>query len=150
MRAIVQRVRRASVAVRAPDGGTETVGQIGVGLCVLVGVTHTDTIDHACRMGDKLVRLRIFPDDADKMNRSLVDAAGDMLVVSQFTLYGDARRGNRPSFVEAARPDVAEPLIESMVEHIRAGGVKVETGRFRTDMDVELVNWGPVTLNLEL
>ncbi len=145
MKALVQRVERAQVTV---DG--EVVGRIGAGLCVLVGVTHDDTAAHAEKMANKLMKLRIFDDDEGKMNRSVADIGGAVLVVSQFTLYGDATKGNRPSYVEAARPEQAEPLVDDVVSHLRALGVKVETGRFRAMMKVELVNDGPVTIALEL
>lgn len=150
MRAVIQRVREASVTVHHPDGGSEVAGTIGPGLCVLLGVTHTDTGPIARKMADKLARLRVFPDADDKMNRSVIDADGEILVVSQFTLYGDARKGNRPSFVDAARPDVAEPLVGEVVEQLSGHGITVATGRFRTDMEVALVNWGPVTVVLDV
>ncbi len=145
MRAVVQRVRRAEVTV-----DSEIVGAIGPGLCVLLGVTHGDTEASARKMADKLSKLRIFADADDKMNLSLQDVEGEMLVVSQFTLYGDAAKGNRPSFVAAASPEVAEPLIGQTIDQLRSLGLRVETGRFRADMDVELVNWGPVTIVLEV
>ena len=145
MRALVQRVSRARVTV-----DDEVVGAIGPGLCVLVGVTHDDTEAQARKLAEKLWKLRIFTDDEDKMNLSVADIDGEVLVVSQFTLYADAAKGNRPSYVAAARPEVAEPLIEVVVEHLRSLGAVVATGRFRADMDVELVNDGPVTIMLEL
>ncbi len=145
MRALVQRVARATVTV---DG--EVVGAVGHGLCALVGVTHDDTEAEARKLADKLWKLRIFGDDDDKMNRSVADIGGEILVVSQFTLYADAAKGNRPSYVAAARPDVAEPLIEVAVEHLRSLGATVATGRFRAEMAVELVNDGPVTIMLEI
>ncbi len=145
MRAVVQRVSRARVSV-----DDEVVGAIGVGLCVLIGVTDGDDAATAEKLADKLRLLRIFTDDAGKMNRAVGEVAGSILVISQFTLYGDARKGNRPSFVEAARPEVAEPLIEHCVARLRSGGVAVETGRFGADMDVEIHNDGPVTIILEL
>lgn len=144
MRALVQRVSRASVEV---DG--EMVGAIGTGLCVLVGVTHTDTESEAAKLAGKVWNLRVFDDDAGVMNRSLAEAGGEVLVVSQFTLYGDTRRGRRPSWVAAAPPEVAEPLVEAFVARLRSLGANVVTGRFRADMQVELVNDGPVTLMLE-
>ncbi len=155
---MVQRVSRASVAVREPSGDAtateEVVGAIGAGLAVLLGVTHDDDGARATRLADKLWHLRVFPDAAGQMNRSLADraAAGEeagVLVVSQFTLYGDARKGRRPSFVAAARPEVAEPLVAAVVEALDALGASVATGRFRTDMAVSLVNDGPVTLIVE-
>lgn len=144
MRAVVQRVSRASVTV---DG--ETVGQIGHGLCVLVGVTEGDDQETARRLADKLSNLRIFSDDDDKMNHSVTDVAGSVLIVSQFTLYGDAKKGNRPSFVSAARPEVAEPLIELVTQSLGDRGIEVATGRFGADMAVDLQNDGPVTILLE-
>ncbi len=130
--------------------GTEVTGEIGPGLCVLVGVTHDDTEDQAVKLAQRLWKLRIFSDDEGKMNRSVNDIGGSLLIVSQFTLYADARKGNRPSYVDAARPEVAEPLIERTVKELKALGADVETGRFRADMDVELVNDGPVTIILEV
>ncbi|MDH3301836.1 MAG: D-aminoacyl-tRNA deacylase [Acidimicrobiia bacterium] len=145
MKALVQRVERAQVTV-----GGEVVGRVGPGLCVLVGVTHDDTSAHAEKLASKLAKLRIFDDDDGKMNRSVLDVGGEILVVSQFTLYGDAAKGNRPSYIEAARPEQAEPLVDEVVDHLRGLGLKVETGRFRAAMKVELVNDGPVTIALEL
>ena len=128
------------------DGITERVGEIGPGLCVLVGVTHDDTADTAERLAARIANLRIFDDDDGVMNRSLLDTGGAALVVSQFTLYGDTTRGRRPGWSEAARPEVAEPLVDAVVGALSSLGVPVQTGRFRTDMVVELVNDGPVTL----
>ena len=145
MRAVVQRVSEASVTV---DG--EVVGEIGPGLCVLVGVTHDDGVDAALRLAAKLWHLRILDDDAGVMNRSVAEAGGQLLVVSQFTLYGDTRRGRRPSWVAAARPEQAEPLVDAVVEELRGLGADVATGRFRADMRVALVNDGPVTLVVEV
>lgn len=145
MRAVVQRVSEASVTV---DG--EVVGAIGPGLCVLVGVTHDDGVDTARRLAAKLWHLRVLDDDAGVMNRSVADAGGQLLVVSQFTLYGDTRRGRRPSWVAAARPEQAEPLVDAVVEELRGLGADVATGRFRADMRVALVNDGPVTLVVEV
>jgi D-tyrosyl-tRNA(Tyr) deacylase len=144
MRGLVQRVTRASVTV-----GGEVVGAIGPGLCVLVGVTHDDDGARADKLARKLWELRVFPDDDGVMNRSVAEASGALLVVSQFTLYGDTRRGRRPSWVDAARPEHAEPLVEAVVAGLRGRGADVATGRFRADMQVELVNDGPVTLLLE-
>ncbi|MFT7598903.1 MAG: D-tyrosyl-tRNA(Tyr) deacylase [Acidimicrobiales bacterium] len=141
----MQRVERANVTV-----GTSVVGSIGAGLCVLVGITTADTVDLADKLAEKLWKLRIFPDADDKMNLSVADTGGEVLIVSQFTLYGDARKGNRPSFITAARPDVAEPLIDRVVERLRDLGAVVATGCFRTDMRVELINNGPVTLIIDL
>lgn len=145
MRAVVQRVSEASVTV---DG--EVVGAIGPGLCVLVGVTHDDGVDTARRLAAKLWHLRVLDDDAGVMNRSVAEAGGQLLVVSQFTLYGDTRRGRRPSWVAAARPEQAEPLVDAVVEELRGLGADVATGRFRADMHVALVNDGPVTLVVEV
>ena len=145
MRALVQRVREASVTV---DG--ETVGRVGRGLCVLVGVTHDDDRTGADRLAEKVWNLRVFDDDDGVMNRSAADVGGEILVVSQFTLYGDTSRGRRPSYIGAARPDEAEPLIERFVASLRDRGATVATGRFRTEMQVALVNDGPVTLLLEV
>jgi D-tyrosyl-tRNA(Tyr) deacylase len=144
MRAVVQRVSRASVTV---DG--EVVGSIGKGFVVLLGVTHDDTASVAAYLAEKILGLRIFEDDAGKMNLALADVGGACLVVSQFTLYGDCRKGRRPSFVAAAGPEQAEALYEVFVARIRAGGIVAETGRFRAHMDVELVNDGPVTMLLD-
>jgi D-tyrosyl-tRNA(Tyr) deacylase len=126
-----------------------TVGQIGRGYLLLVGLTHADTEDQLVWMADKIVGLRIFPDDDDKMNRSIADVGGAALVVSQFTLYGDAVKGRRPSFIDAARPDIAVPLYERFVALLRDRGLPVETGEFGAMMQVELINDGPVTLWLE-
>jgi D-tyrosyl-tRNA(Tyr) deacylase len=144
MRAVVQRVSRASVTV---DG--EIVGAIGDGVLVLLGITHSDTAEQSRWLADKIVNLRIFLDADGKMNRSLIDAAGALLAVSQFTLYGDAQKGRRPSFIAAARPEHAEPLCQKFVDAVREHGVRVETGRFSAMMKVELINDGPVTLILE-
>lgn len=130
--------------------GAEVTGRIGRGLVVLLGAGDEDADADVGYMVDKIVGLRIFPDDDGNMNRSLVDVGGGLLVVSQFTLYGDTRKGRRPSYVSAARPEVAEPLIDALVAELRALGAEVETGRFRADMAVELVNDGPVTVLLEL
>ena len=144
MRACVQRVRQASVTV-----GGEVVGQIDRGLLVFLGVATGDTPEDARQLADKICQLRIFEDDACKMNRSLEDIGGAMLVVSQFTLLGDCRKGRRPSFVQAASPHIGERLYESFVVAASRRGLKVETGRFRAHMDVALVNDGPVTLLLD-
>jgi len=144
MRAVLQRVSRARVVV-----ADETVGAIDRGLLVLLGVAPADTPADAAWLADKTVGLRIFADDEGKMNRSVADVGGGVLVVSQFTLYGDASKGRRPSFVAAAPPEVAVPLYEAFVEAVRALGVPVATGRFGAMMDVELVNDGPVTLILD-
>jgi D-tyrosyl-tRNA(Tyr) deacylase len=138
-------VTSAEVAV---DG--EVVGAIGAGLCVLVGVTHTDDAAVAAKLAAKVAQLRVFDDDAGAMNRSLLDVGGSALVVSQFTLYGDTARGRRPSWVAAARPEQAEPLVDAFTRELAALGVAVASGRFRADMQVALVNDGPVTLLLEV
>jgi D-tyrosyl-tRNA(Tyr) deacylase len=151
MRALVQRVTRAEVTSRASaDADWEVAGSIGPGLCALVGVTHGDTTSHADRLADKLWGLRVFDDDAGVMNRSVADVGGALLVVSQFTLYGDTAKGRRPSWIRAARPEHAEPLVDRVVASLRALGATVETGRFRTDMRLELVNDGPVTVLLDV
>jgi D-tyrosyl-tRNA(Tyr) deacylase len=142
---VVQRVQRARVTV---DG--EEVGAIGPGLCVLVGVTHDDTGAEARKLAARIWGLRIFDDDAGVMNRAAADVGGEVLLVSQFTLYGDTSRGRRPSWIAAARPEVAEPLVDEVVAALRELGAPVATGRFRADMAVELVNAGPVTLVLEV
>lgn len=145
MRALVQRVVSAEVTVAG-----ERVGRIGPGLCTLVGVTHTDDAASAGRLADRLWGLRIFEDGDGLTNRSVADVGGAVLVVSQFTLYADTRRGRRPSFVDAARPEVAEPLVAAVVARLRALGAEVATGRFRADMQVALVNDGPFTVMLDL
>jgi D-tyrosyl-tRNA(Tyr) deacylase len=141
----VQQVRRARVTVEG-----EEVGAIGPGLCVFVGVTHDDTTAQARRLADKVWRLRVFDDEAGAMNLALPDVGGEVLVVSQFTLYGDTSRGRRPSWLAAARPEQAEPLVDVVVAALRELGATVATGRFRAHMDVELVNDGPTTLLLEV
>ena len=144
MRMGVQRVTRASVTV---DG--EVTGKIGKGYMVLVGAEVGDTEADARLCADKLAGLRVFVDDEGKMNRSVLDVGGEILLVSQFTLLGDARHGRRPSFIAAARPEVAEPLLETMKAMLEEKGLHVETGRFRAHMDVELVNDGPVTILID-
>ncbi len=145
MRAVVQRVSRALVRV-----GDETVGEIGAGLCVLVGVTHTDGPAEATRMAAKLANLRLFDDEQGAMNRSLVETGGGVLVVSQFTLYGDTSGGRRPAWSAAAPRDHARPLVEGVVAGLRDLGLHVATGSFGADMKVELVNDGPVTVLVEV
>ncbi len=130
--------------------GGEIVGRIGAGLCVLVGVTHGDDVSLARKLADKVWHLRVMDDEAGVMNRSVADSSGEVLVVSQFTLYGDTTGGRRPSWIAAARPEHAEPLIEAVVQRLRDLGATVATGRFRTEMQVELVNDGPVTVLVEL
>jgi len=149
MRGLVQRVTEASVTVDGPDGD-EVVGAIGRGLCVLVGVTHDDTEVNARKLADKIWGLRVMDDENGVMNRSVADVGGAVLVVSQFTLYGDTTGGRRPSWINAARPEHAEPLVQHVVDQLRASGAVVATGRFRTEMRVALVNDGPVTLMLEV
>ena len=144
MKACIQRVHEAQVTVEG-----EVVGRIGRGLLVLLGVGHQDEQRDAERLADKLVNLRIFEDDQGKMNRSLSEIAGEMLVVSQFTLWGDCRKGRRPSFINAAPPDLAEEHYEYFCSVVEQKGIPVARGRFRTHMDVALINDGPVTLNLE-
>lgn len=144
MRALIQRVSQAKVEV---DGAI--TGEIGKGLLVFLGVAKPDTAVDAGFLVNKVIQLRIFPDDEGKMNRSLADAGGSLLVVSQFTLYGDCRKGRRPSFDAAAPPDQARSLYEHFVTEARRAGVHVETGVFQAHMDVSLVNDGPVTLLVE-
>ena len=145
VRGLVQRVAEARVRV-----GDETVGEIGAGLCVLVGVHRDDTEAQALKLADKVWGLRIMADDEGVMNRSVADTTGQVLVVSQFTLYGNTERGRRPSWLEAAPPEQAEPLVDLVVSSLRDLGATVATGRFRTDMQVELVNDGPTTILLEV
>ena len=130
--------------------GDETVGEIGPGLCVLVGVTHDDDAAAAAKLAEKIWHLRVMDDDEGVMNRSVADTDPQVLVVSQFTLYGDTRKGRRPSWIDAAPPEQAEPLVDAVVDRLRGLGAEVATGRFRADMAVELVNDGPVTLLLEI
>ncbi|HEY1600419.1 MAG TPA: D-aminoacyl-tRNA deacylase [Pirellulales bacterium] len=144
MRACVQRVLAAQVVI-----DRAVVGSIQTGLVVLLGVAHADEERDVQTLADKIVGLRIFSDEAGKMNRALADVAGSMLVVSQFTLLGDCSHGRRPSFTAAAPPEVAERLYEQFVAHVRALGIPVETGRFRQHMEVSLTNDGPVTLIVE-
>ena len=145
MRAVVQRVSQASVRV-----GDEVVGAIGAGLCVLVGVTHTDTEAISRQLAAKLWHLRIMADEAGVMNRSVADTGGEVLVVSQFTLYGSTDRGRRPSWIDAARPEQAEPMVQAVVDELVRLGATVATGRFRAEMAVSLTNDGPATLIIEL
>ncbi len=144
MRAIVQRVRQASVSV-----DDKTIGAIETGLMILVGVTHDDDASDARFLAQKIAALRIFEDDAGKFNLSALDVGASALVVSQFTLYADARRGRRPDFVQAARPEVAEPLIERFIALLREQGLRVETGQFQARMLVKIFNDGPVTIILD-
>ena len=149
MRAIVQRVEQASVDSTV-DGVTTRAGEIGPGLLVLVGVTHTDTEQSAGKLADKIWNLRIMGDSEGVMNLSVADTTRNVLIVSQFTLYGDANGGRRPSWIAAAKPEVAEPLVTKVIEELRRLGALVETGRFRTDMKVALINDGPVTVTIEV
>jgi D-aminoacyl-tRNA deacylase len=144
MRAVVQRVTRASVKV-----DKETIGEIGNGLVVLVGIARDDTKVEAAYLVDKITNLRIFDDDEGKMNLSVRDVNGALLIVSQFTLYGDVRRGLRPSWIDAAPPEVAEPLYDFFVRQARAVVAEVATGKFQAMMEVELINDGPVTILLD-
>jgi D-tyrosyl-tRNA(Tyr) deacylase len=149
MRGLVQRVRRASVTV-VVEGVGETVGEIDAGLCVLVGVTHDDSADQARKLADKIWNLRVMDDEAGVMNRSVAETTGNVLVVSQFTLYGDTSAGRRPSWIAAARPEHAEPLVQVVVDRLRELGATVATGRFRTEMLVDIQNDGPVTVMIDL
>jgi len=149
MRAILQRVTRASVTVEGPEG-PEVTGEIGPGVLALVGVTHDDTESRALKLADKIWNLRIFDDADGVMNLSVADTSRSVLVVSQFTIYGDTRKGRRPGYSAAARPEQAEPLVDAVVAALRSAGAQVATGRFRTDMAVELVNDGPITLTVDV
>lgn len=144
MRAVIQRVKEAKVTV---DG--EVVGEIGLGLVILLGAGQGDTRQEAERLAEKVAHLRIFPDAEGKFNHSLLETGGQALVVSQFTLYADTRKGRRPSFVEAAPPEVAEPLVEHFASTLATKGIKVESGRFGAMMEVHLINDGPVTIYLD-
>lgn len=149
MRVVVQRVSRGEVRIIEADGTSRVSGRIGTGFVLLVGFTHSDGDDQLKWMTEKIIGLRVFTDAEDKMNLALGDVQGSVLVVSQFTLYGDASKGRRPSFIDAARPEVAIPLYERFVAMLRATGTTVETGEFGASMEVELVNDGPVTIPLE-
>lgn len=144
MRAVVQRVAKAAVSV---DG--DVIGEIDKGLVVFLGITHDDCADDIGYLADKIVNLRIFEDDSGKMNLSLNDAGGALLVVSQFTLYGDCRKGRRPGFDQAARPDVAENMYNKFIDECVKRGIQVETGKFQANMRVEVDNDGPVTILLD-
>jgi D-aminoacyl-tRNA deacylase len=144
MRALIQRVERSDVRV-----GDEVLGAIGPGMTVLIGVGDTDTDDDALLIARKIATLRIFEDDAGKINRSIHDVGGAILLISQFTLYADCRKGRRPSFVHAALPDVAEPLVMRVMTALRQEGIRVETGRFGAEMRVTIVNDGPLTIWLD-
>lgn len=145
MKALIQRVSEASVDIQG-----ERVAQIGQGFLVLLGITHADTLVDAAKLAQKIPALRIFEDEKGLMNKSVMDMGGSLIVVSQFTLYADTHKGNRPSFIEAARPEQAEPLYEKLVEKLRAimGDARVQTGRFGAEMKVRLLNDGPVTVEL--
>ena len=144
MRTVIQRVKYASVKVNG-----ETVGQIDQGFMVLVGIKNTDTKEDVEKVAEKLSGLRIFEDENGKMNRSLADVGGDILSISQFTLYANCRKGRRPGFEDAAKPEISEPLYEYFNTYLRNKGIRVETGIFGADMKVELLNDGPVTILLE-
>ncbi len=144
MRAVIQRVRRAAVRV-----GEEITGEIAHGWLVLLGIAPADLLQHAVWLAEKIVHLRAFPDEGGKMNRSVLDVSGSVLVVSQFTLYGDCQKGRRPSFTGAAPPAVAESLYEAFITALKRWGVPVATGRFAADMQVELINDGPVTFVID-
>jgi len=144
MRAVIQRVSSARVVV-----DDEVVGAIELGLLVLLGITHSDTEAEARWLAEKIAGLRIFQDADGKMNRDVAEVAGKVLVVSQFTLYGECQKGRRPSFIDAARPEQAEPLYESFINALKAVGIRTATGRFGAMMQVELVNYGPVTIIID-
>ncbi len=144
MRVVAQRVSRASVTVEG-----QVTGAIEAGLMLLVALKGDESPEDLAWMANRIVGLRVFRDDEDKMNRSLLEVGGALLVISQFTLYGDCRKGRRPSFIEAGRPELSEPLFERFMQELRAQGASVATGRFGAMMQVELVNDGPVTLILE-
>jgi D-tyrosyl-tRNA(Tyr) deacylase len=145
MKALIQRVKEASVSIEG-----RSVASIGTGIVVLLGITHSDNADIIEKGADKCVNLRIFEDSSGKMNLSLKDISGEALIVSQFTLYGDCRRGRRPSYTEAAMPEYAEKLYEQFIKSFIDRGIKTQTGRFGAMMDVSLVNSGPVTLMVEI
>ena len=144
MRIVLQRVKSARV-----DVAGETVGSIGTGLVVLLGVTHADQAEDAEYLADKVIQLRIFSDEAGRMNRGLVEASGALLVVSQFTLYGDCRKGRRPSFDQAAPPEQARALYEYFIERLKSRNIAVQTGVFQAEMEIHLINDGPVTFILD-
>ena len=144
MRAVLQRVNHGKVTVEG-----EVTGEIASGLVILLGITHTDTQENVQKLASKITKLRIFSDDQGKMNLSIKDVGGEVLVISQFTLYADSKKGNRPSYIEAARPEQATPLYEQFCETLRQEGLTVATGVFGADMNVELLNQGPVTIILD-
>lgn len=144
MRVVLQRVTRASVSVE-----NNLVGKINKGLLILLGITHTDSEEDVKWIVNKISGLRIFPDENGKMNKSIEDVNGEILLVSQFTLYGDSKKGRRPSFIDAAKPDIAIPLYEKVIEAIKIKNINIATGIFGADMKVELLNDGPVTLIID-
>ena len=144
MKALIQRVKKASVTINS-----ELYSEIGFGMLVFLGVEKEDTEENALKLSEKLVNLRIFEDENEKMNKSLKDVNGEMLVVSQFTLCGDCKKGTRPSFDKSAPPEIAENLYLKFIEYIKSQNIKTQTGKFRTMMDVELINDGPVTFLVE-
>jgi len=144
MKAVVQKVSKADVVVQK-----ETIGDIKKGLVVLLGVGHNDTEQDSAFLADKIIHLRIFEDNNGKMNLSLIDVGGDVLVISQFTLMGDCRKGRRPSFVKAAPPEMANKLYKHFIDELKAKGIKTESGKFQAHMDVSLTNNGPVTILLD-
>ena len=144
MKILIQRVTKASVEV-----DEKIVGSIGAGILVFIGITHSDTASQASWLANKLIHLRIFEDAQGKINQSLVDRRGSALIISQFTLYADCSEGRRPSFIQAAPPEIAKPLYEQFIQEVRRGGISVETGIFGAEMKVSLLNNGPVTLLLE-
>lgn len=149
MRVLVQRVSRGAVRIVEAGGAPRVSGVVGRGFVLLVGFTHTDTMEEVRWMAEKVAGLRVFEDDEGRMNLALSDVGGGLLVVSQFTLYADASRGRRPSFIDAARPEVAIPLYEGFVTELRERGLPAATGEFGASMEVELTNEGPVTIWLE-
>ncbi|AUR50853.1 D-aminoacyl-tRNA deacylase [Aquella oligotrophica] len=144
MKAVIQRVKLSSVSVAG-----EIVGKINQGLLILLGITHDDTRNQCDWLANKIINMRIFSDSDDKLNLSVKDIAGGILVISQFTLYAEAEKGNRPSFTNAARPEIAKPLYEYFIDKLRANDISVESGIFGADMQVELINDGPITIMLE-
>ncbi len=144
MKILIQRVTHAKVEVEG-----QRVGMIGVGVLVFLGITHNDTIEQATWLAHKLINLRIFEDDEGKINQSLIERKGSALIISQFTLYADCSQGRRPSFTQAARPEIAKPLYERFIKEVHQGGIPVETGVFGAEMKVSLLNDGPMTLLLE-
>lgn len=144
MKILIQRVTQASVEV-----DKKTVGSIGVGVLVFIGITHSDTSSQAAWLANKLIHLRIFEDAHQKINQSLIDRKASALIVSQFTLYADCESGRRPSFTQAAPPEIAQPLYEQFIQEVRGSGIPVQTGVFGAEMKVSLINDGPVTLMLE-